>query len=311
MIYTVTLNPSLDRVIWVGELKTDDSMRIKNEAHYAGGKGIDSSRVIKTLSQDTTASGFLGSFNGLQLEGLLINEGVQCDFIKISQETRSNVIVFSENSGGHLSFNSKGPEITPYDLAILFNKITALPSNIFMVHLAGSLPQGVSENIYGQLIYALRQNGLKVALDADNEALRYGVKAKPYLIKPNNHEFARLIGRELKDDDDILRSARELLQQFGIEIILLTMGSKGLFVISPDKSFRVKAPQIEVRSTIGSGDSALAAFMCGLELEYSLAECAMMAVAAGAATAMSPGVELVRIEDYRTLLKGVQCENLN
>jgi 6-phosphofructokinase 2 len=307
MIYTVTLNPSLDRVIWVDEIKTDDSVRISAEKHYAGGKGIDASRVIKTLGGDTTATGFLGSFNGLHLEGLLINEGVTCDFVKIAGETRSNVIIFQNNSKEHIALNSKGPQVTPYDLATLFNKITNLSKKPSFVLLGGSLPREVNKSIYGQLIYALRAQGIKVALDADNEPLKLAIKEKPTLIKPNTHEFARLIGKTVETHQEIIQSGQEFLKE-GIEIIIVSMGSKGLLVFDTNQAFHVTPPKIEVNSTIGSGDSALAAFLLGLEQGKSIDECGVMGAAAGAATAMSPGVELVSLEDFQKLLPEVKCQ---
>ncbi|MDJ0626470.1 MAG: 1-phosphofructokinase [Candidatus Caenarcaniphilales bacterium] len=309
MIYTVTLNPSLDRVIWVDEIKTDDSIRIQTERDYAGGKGIDASRVVKTLGGDTIATGFLGSFTGLHLEGLLINEGVTCDFVKIAQETRSNVIIFTNKSKDHIAFNSKGPDITPYDLATLFNKITNLNSSPSFVLLGGSLPLGVTESIYGQLIYALKSKGIKVALDADNEPLKIGLKEKPNLIKPNSHEFQRLIEKKVETDQEIIREGQKFIQQ-GIEIIIVSMGSRGLVVFDKDLAFHITPPKIEVKSTIGSGDSTLAAFLLGLEQGKKIDECGIMGAAAGAATAMSPGVELVRLNDYEKLFKDVKCEQI-
>lgn len=309
MIYTVTLNPSLDRVIWVEEIKTDDSIRIINEQHYAGGKGIDASRVVKTLGGDTIATGFLGSFTGLHLEGLLINEGVTCDFVKIADETRSNVIVFTNKSKEHIAFNSKGPDITPYNLATLFNKITNLAKKPSFVLLAGSIPHSINPNIYAQIIHSLRSQGIKVALDADNEALKLGVKEGPTIIKPNTHEFTRLVGKKLETDAEIIREGQKFFEE-GIEIIMVSMGARGLLVFNKDSAHKITPPKIEVKSTIGSGDSAFATFLLGLERGKSIAESAIMGAAAGAATAMSPGVELVHPEDYEKLLPAVQCEEI-
>lgn len=310
MIYTVTLNPSLDRVIWVDEIRPDDSIRIKAEKHYAGGKGIDASRVIRTLGGDTSATGFLGSFTGLHLEGLLINEGVTCDFVKIANETRSNVIIFTQKSKEHIAFNSKGPEITPYDLAILFNKITNLTLKPSYVLIAGSIPHSINANIYAQLIHTLKNNGIKVALDADNEALSLGIKAKPNLIKPNIHEFGRLISRKVETDKEILEAGKVFIEN-GIEIIIVSMGAEGLIVFDKEKAYKIVPPKIEVNSTIGSGDSAMAAFLLGLEEQKPIDECGIMAAAAGAGTALTPGVDLVRSEDFHRLMKEVICQPIS
>lgn len=310
MILTITLNPSLDRVVWVDKLSRDDSVRIRKEKHYAGGKGIDASRVIKSLGGSTVAMGFLGSFNGLHLEGLLINEGVNCNFIKIAGETRSNIIIFSEEEQGHIALNSSGPEITPYDIALLFQKIDNLSVLPSYVVIGGSVPQGIQPDIYAQLIHKFRSQGVKVALDADNEALRLGIEESPFLIKPNEHEFARLIGREIETDEEYIQLARDLIINKGIEIIILSRGAKGLFVITKDEAYSIVPPKIKVNSTIGSGDSTLAAFLLGLENNKTILESGIMGVAAGAGTAMSPGVELVDRFDYDNLIGQVMHQKL-
>lgn len=311
MILTITLNPSLDRVIWVDKLQKDDSIRIQQEKHYAGGKGIDASRVIKTLGGDTVATGFLGSFNGLHLEGLLLNEGVTCDFVKIKGETRSNVIIFDSEDNGHIALNSKGPEITAYDLAILFEKINNLKEKPSMVIMGGSIPKGLNASLYAQIIHVFREQGIKVALDADNEALKQGLKAHPYMIKPNEHELARLIGREVNTREELIEAAKDLMSEYKLEVIMISRGSKGLIIMNKDEAYELAPPKIKANSTIGSGDSTLAAFLLGQEQGKPLLESGQMGVAAGAATAMSPGVELVDIQDYAQIYGKVSCsENL-
>lgn len=313
MILTITLNPSLDRVIWVDKLQTDDSVRIQDEKHYAGGKGIDASRVVQALGGTTTATGFLGSFNGLELEGLLINEGVTCDFIKIPAKTRSNVIIFTEEGqqGKHIALNSEGPEITPYDLAKLFEKLDSLPTKPAFAIIGGSIPKGLNQNLYAQIIYTLHQQGIKVALDTDNEALKLGLREKPFMIKPNRHEFIRLIGYEPQSEVEFIQAGKKVLQEYGLEIIMISRGARGLYLISRDEAYEISPPQISVNSTIGSGDSTLAAFILGLEQGMPISEAGIMGVAAGAATAMSEGVELVRKADYTDLLSQVTCSRVD
>ena len=165
----------------------------------------------------------------------------------------------------------------------------------------------MNPNIYGQLIHALKDQGIKVALDADNEPLKLGIKERPSLIKPNTHEFARLVGHSVETEAEIIKAGQDLIKQ-GIEIIIVSMGAKGLIVFDKQEAFKVIPPKIEVNSTIGSGDSALAAFLLGLEQGKNLDECGIMAAAAGAGTAMTPGVELVRMEDFQRLIKEVKCE---
>ena len=194
MIYTVTLNPALDRTIELDGLVVDDANRILREARYAGGKGIDVSRVIAELGGESVALGFIGGYDGLELEGRLINEGVLCDFTRIGDETRTNIILVNRKNKTQIMLNAAGPKITPAEIGLFFEKIRSLPHDAEFVVVSGSVPPGVSTNIYAQLITTLKGKGIRVVLDADGELLRRGYKADPFLIKPNIHEFQRLTG---------------------------------------------------------------------------------------------------------------------
>jgi 1-phosphofructokinase family hexose kinase len=245
----------------------------------------------------------------MHLEGLLINEGVKCDFVKIPEETRSNVIVFTQQSREHVSLNSKGPCVGAYPLASLFEKIMNLSKQPSCVLLGGSIPQGVSKNIYAQIIYTLRQKGIKVALDADNEPLRLGVEEGPFIIKPNTHEFSRLVGQTLHERSEIVAAGRQFMEK-GVEIIIVSQGARGLLVFNREEAHFIEPPKVEANSTVGSGDSTLAAFLLAWEQGKSLQECGIMGAAAGAATAMSPGVELVRKSDFDSTLPRVRATRL-
>ncbi|RLB07207.1 MAG: 1-phosphofructokinase, partial [Deltaproteobacteria bacterium] len=167
MIYTITLNPALDRTIEVEGLVMDDANRILHEARYAGGKGIDVSRVIKELGGESIALGFIGGYDGLELEGRLINEGVLCDFTTIGGETRTNIILYDRKKKTQIMLNAAGPRITPAEIGLFFQKIRSIPRDTEFVALSGSVPPGVSHSIYAQIITTLKGRGIRVALDAD------------------------------------------------------------------------------------------------------------------------------------------------
>lgn len=309
MIYTVTLNPALDRAISVAEVKFDDANRVEQEQHYAGGKGIDASRVIRELGGQSVALGFIGGFAGLELQGLLINEGVTCDFIEVPGETRTNVIIYDEKTRAQAAFNASGPEVRPQDVALLYNKLKKLTPKPTFVHIGGSLPKGITPNIYGQLVQEFRGQGVPVAVDADGEPMRLALAAHPNLIKPNRHELGRLMGREFTGIEEVAVAAGELLHR-GVEMVMVTMGPLGLVVCTKDERVRAQPPIVEARSTIGSGDSSLAAFILGLTRKMDLSECARMAAAAGAATALTPGTELCHRQDVERFMPLVKLHSM-
>jgi Fructose-1-phosphate kinase and related fructose-6-phosphate kinase (PfkB) len=148
MIYTITLNPALDRTIWLDELKQDDTNRILKEEKYAGGKGIDVSRVLLNFGVPNVALGFVGGFAGLEIEGLLINEGVNFDFIRISEETRTNIIINTNNN--QIIISAKGPNIPPFELTKLIEKINNLDNPSYVV-ISGSLPEGLKPAVYAKI----------------------------------------------------------------------------------------------------------------------------------------------------------------
>lgn len=309
MIYTVTLNPALDRILEVENLVPDDANRVVAESRWAGGKGIDCSRVIRELGGVSVALGFVGGFDGLELEGRLINEGVLTRFTRTANETRINVYVRNRTSGTQTALNSPGPEIRPGEVAELYNQVRSL-SDATHVMLSGSVPTGVNKGLYAQLIMALKEKKAFVALDTDGTALTEGVKAGPDLIKPNVHEFQRLTGKPAGAREEMVKIAREQTEK-GVGSLLITLGREGMIYVPREgKAFFAKAPPVQAISTIGAGDSTLAGFVLGLSRGLAPQECLRLAAAAGTATAMTPGVELCRKADVERLLPGVEVAEL-
>ncbi len=300
MIYTVTLNPALDRAINVDRLLNDDTTRINSEKHYAAGKGIDVSRVIKELGGQSVALGLIGGYDGLHLEGLLINAGVMTQFTKISHETRTNIILKEEKSGKQHVISAKGPDINPVEISQFYNHILAITDMNYMV-LSGSLPPGVSPNIYGQLILAGRDKGAFIFLDADNVALRDSIGFIPTGIKPNIHELSRLTGRQLETDDEIIDACRSLHSK-GIKYILVSRGKQGLLFSGDEQIIKAIAPPVDVESAVGAGDSAVAGFILAHSMGKEIPECIRLACASGTATAKTQGTELCHKEDVEKIL---------
>ena len=309
MIYTVTLNPALDRAVFVEELKFDDLNRIKVEATYAGGKGIDVSRAIKELGGHSIALGLVGGFSGLELQGRLINEGITCDFVTIAEEVRTNIIVKDCSTKKQMLLSAPGPEVRPQDVAAIYNKVARLcPAPSFVV-MGGSLPRCITPNIYAQFIKVVVNQGGKAVLDADDEPLRLGLEAKPHVIKPNIHELSRLAGRDVKGLRDILSIARGL-NRAGVEIVVVTLGEKGLVLVSEGIAVHCTPPKVRVISAVGAGDSALAGLVLSLAEGRSLKEAAVFATAAGTAATLSPGTELCHKEDVERLVPRIKVREL-
>ena len=309
MIYTITLNPALDRTIEIDGLKADDANRIVREARYAGGKGIDCSRAIEELGGESTALGFIGGYDGLELEGRLINEGIICEFTRIGGQTRTNIIIVDHKKKTQIILNAAGPKITPGEIGLFFQKIRSLPLHAEFVIVSGSVPPGVNQHIYAQIITTLNEKGIRVALDADGDLLRYGCGAKPTIIKPNIHEFQRLTGITSTDPTLLVEKAREIVAK-GVSMCLISLGAEGIVGVTQDLAFRAIPPQVEVVSHVGAGDSALAGFIVALTKKKDFRQALIMAAAAGSAAVMNPGTALYKKKDVERLKKEVTIEKL-
>jgi len=158
MIYTVTLNPALDRALWVKTIRLDDSNRIEKEERFAAGKGIDVSKVLTTLGVRNIALGFVGGFSGEELAGRLLNDGMTCDFVRISGETRTNIIINDMATGRQVLFSDRGPQIKPYELMQFIHKIENF-SNDDIIVISGSLPPGVNPEVYYKIIEMSKGRG--------------------------------------------------------------------------------------------------------------------------------------------------------
>ncbi len=307
MIFTLTLNPALDRTLIVENLKFEDANRVKQELRYAGGKGIDVSRVINELGGDSVALGFVGGYDGMELEGRLINEGINCDFVKIAEETRINVFIKNEKHGQRTSLHAKGPEVSPSELSILYNKIKNLQPPPSWFVMCGSLPLGLSSNIYAQLTRLMKHKAVKVFLDADGIPLKKGIEAVPFAIKPNIFELERLSGKKLKSKKEIISFGKKLISK-GIKYVLLSRAEKGILLLSEDTVLKAMPPKVTVRSTIGAGDASVAGFIYAYEKDMKLRDCLKMAVACGTATALTPGTALCKKEDVKGIIKKCKVE---
>ncbi|MBM4121268.1 MAG: 1-phosphofructokinase [Nitrospira sp.] len=312
MIYTITLNPALDHYLEVESLLMDDANRVKAERLYAGGKGIDVSRAIRRLGGDSMALGFIGGHNGQIMVDLLKREGVTTYFTPVAQETRRDIIISARDSQQTL-LHAQGPVITAEEWRCFLAHLRVLDLRDSYVALGGSLPRGVPADAYRQIAALVQSRGAKVILDADGPSLRAGLKARPFAIKPNLHELRRATGKSLRTEADIL-TAGKALNRAGIEVVMVSLGRRGLLVVSGrDRhrtALRAVPPPVAVRSRVGAGDSTVAGFILKQAGGKSLEDCVRFATAAGTAATLAPGNQLCRLSDVQRLAPRVRIKTV-
>ena len=308
MIFTLTMNPCLDRYIYVDKLVVDDTIRAKKTVDYPAGKGIDVSRVIKELGGVSVAISLIGGDTGRKLEEMLDKEGVIYSSIRVPQETRLNVIL--ETKEGQYRISMPGERIGVKKLESVLDVLHALVRENDTVVVSGSLPSGVSPDFYTGVVFTLKQWGVTVYFDADGDKLLAGLIGQPDYIKPNLHEFQRLIDKEISNVTEMIEQAERIISIYGLKGILLTLGGKGAYYISLDKTLYTASVKVPVKSAVGAGDSFLAAFALKKAEGASDEEALKWANAAGAAAVMTPGTMLCKKEDVEELLKVITVDTL-
>lgn len=309
MIATVTLNPSLDKTLTVDALVADDTNRAVAVRLDPGGKGINVSRVVREFGGQTLAMGLLGGHNGELVKHALTDEGIATDFNWIDGETRENLILEDKRTGEQYRINAPGPYVRVEEGDRMKRKLSGWDRRPDYIVFSGSVPPGMSKEIYRELIEDARTKGLKTALDADSTALRAGVAARPTVVKPNRYELERFVGHELKGEEPLVEAARELIGQ-GVELVILSDGPHAAYAISAGEVWVATPPAIEAQSAVGAGDSMLGGVLWRLTCGASLEEALAWGVAAGAATAMTPGTELCHLREVKVLLEQVQMRRL-
>ena len=309
MIYTVTLNPAVDKTVYVDNFAIDTVNRATSVRQDAGGKGINVSKTIKALGGESTAVAFLGGSSGALIASALGEAGIAVRSFEVPGTTRTNTKVVDLASHTYTDINEPGAPVTKalLDDALAILALGINPGDI--VVLSGSLPSGASANTYARWTRACRKAGARVFLDADGEALIEGIAANPSLIKPNEVELGRMLGRELTEDADIVAAARELVEQ-GIAQVMVSMGGSGAIFVTERGAWRLHQPTVDVVSTVGAGDSVVAALAYAAEQELPIDQTARLCMATGAATVMRPGTEPARRDDIDRLIDQVSIEAL-
>lgn len=289
MIYTLTLNPSLDYIVTLKKIQIGSINRTEEDIITPGGKGINVSIVLKNLGIDSTALGFIAGFTGAEIEKRL--ELLQCnsEFIHLERgNSRINVKIIENES---TEINAKGPNITKKDLVKLGIQLGRLQSGDVLV-LAGAIPPSLPNYIYGEIISQLSQRGILIIVDAIGEVLSTIFQYKPFLVKPNLEELGEIFSVRLQLDDDVIRYASKV-KDMGAQNVLVSMGSRGAILITEDGTvMHCTAPQGIERNSVGAGDSMIAGFLYGLEKTNNLEDALKYSIAAGSASAFSDNLAI-------------------
>lgn len=301
MIYTLTLNPSLDHIIKLDKLVMGEINISTEEFFYPGGKGINVSRVLNNLGVENIPYGFIAGFVGEEIRKILEEEGIETEFIRVKNAI--NRVNVKMKADVETEINSKGPVITAADKAKLLEKIFDLKDGDYLV-LAGSIPKSTKEDIYKEIMGVLKDNNVNFIVDSRGKTLLDTLVYKPLLVKPNKKELEEIANRSLANREEILIEARKL-KEAGAKNVIVSLGADGaVFLDEEGNEYYQMAPEGKLINSVGSGDSMVAGFIKGRMEGLSSKEILKLAVACGSATAFNE--DLAKKEDIETVLKSME-----
>lgn len=288
MIVTLTLNPAVDKTLTLETFVLDGMNRATASLQDPGGKGINVSKVIHALGGSSVALGFIGGASGVYIESELHKKGIETDFVVLDASTRTNLKIFVKDTQHTIEVNEQGEAVSSEAVSVLLEKLTAKVGQGDVCVLAGSVPAGIGEDFYPQMITRLKEKGAVVIFDADGPLFKAGVKAAPDYIKPNRKELEAYFERKIEDPSDFIACGKHFLG-LGVGHVVFSLGSEGSFYMDAETCIRVHPLKVEAQSSVGAGDAFVGALAFGVHAGLSREETLKLATATSAGAVTTKG----------------------
>lgn len=303
MIYTLTLNPSIDYIVTLPTFEKGKINRTESDYKFIGGKGINVSKVLNNLHIKSVTLGFVGGFTGKHIENSLKNDGIETDFTWVDEDSRINVKI---KSSEETEINGLGPNITVDNLTDLFGKLDKLKKEDILV-LAGSLQKNLPKTLYSSIQNKVSKLGVKVIVDTYGEALMESLKNKPFLIKPNSHEVEETFNIKINDEKTLIKYGMKL-HTLGAENVIISRAEDGALLINKDGIFKGNCPKGTVINSVGAGDSLIGGFVSQFVKGDNIINSFKTGIAAGSASAFS--MDLCKSDEVLKLTSMINIERL-
>ena len=309
-ILTLTFSPCIDKSTTVAELIPEKKLKCSEPKLNPGGGGINVARAIKKLGGKAVAIYPAGGYTGKAFTKLLDNEKIMTIVIETKNETRENIIVFEDKSRKQYRFGMPGTALSKKEWQKCLQLIVKAKDIEFIVA-SGSIPPGVPADIYAQLAVIAKKKKAKLVVDTSGEALKHAAHEGVYLLKPNLAELSFLVGKRYLQDNEIVQAAMQVIERGNCEVLVVSMGNKGALLVTKDIIKKVAPPPVEIKSTVGAGDSMVAGIIYALSKGKDLETALQYGVASGTAATLHPGTELCSKEATEKLFKKIQKEQKN
>lgn len=303
MIYTVTLNPALDYIVRLTHIESGHVNRMDSSDIFAGGKGINVSRVLQRLGYTSTATGFVGGFTGEFIKTSLAQEDIETDFVPVIQDTRINVKIKADQE---TEINGLGPVVTDQQLAELEAVLSKAKAGDVVVF-AGSAPASLGNQVYHRLITVAKNAGAEIVCDFEGQTLVESLQYRPLLVKPNKHELEAIFDVTLHNRQEIVEYAHKLLE-VGAKHVIVSMAGDGALLVTPTETYFARPIKGLVKNSVGAGDSMVAGFTGEYIYSQDPIEALKWGVACGTATAFSD--DLATIEFIKEMYEKVEVETI-
>ncbi|CEP68206.1 Tagatose/fructose phosphokinase [Moorella glycerini] len=310
MITTVTVNTAIDKTYIVENFGPGGVFRVQRVMAQAGGKGLNVARVVKAFGEEVVATGFIGGYNGRFIEESLAAEGIKGDFVHVSGESRICLNILDTAGKTQTELLEPGPEVTFEEGERLKEKIKFLARQSQVVTMSGSLACGLMPDFYSHLIEVAHKEGAKVILDTSARALKEGLKARPFMVKPNLQEAEALTGKSLAEEKAQYDFLEEMIET-GVEVAVLSLGEAGALIRTREAFFKIIPPRVVAVNTVGCGDSFVAGFAVALARDDSLLTAAKLATAVATASATSLGTGECKIELVEKLMLQLEVYDIS
>ncbi len=298
-IATLTVNPAIDYASEAEEVVPVRKIRTRDERFDPGGGGVNVARVVRELGGEAHAVYMAGGVSGPIFEGLLARTGVAGTCVPIAGDTRISHLVREHATGHEFRFTPAGPTVSAAEWSACRAAIEGIEADYLV--LSGSLAPGMPADAYGQIVGDVKPRGVRVVVDTSGAALHWALEAGVHLVTPNRRELEHLLGRRARDERDEEDMAAMLVGDGRARMVALTLGPRGALLVTPELRLRLPAPEVATVSTVGAGDSFTAAMTLGLARGWPVERAFAFGIAAGAATAMTPGTELCHREEVERL----------
>ncbi len=309
MILTVTLNPAMDKTIFLPRLTINGTNRVSSTRLDAGGKGINVSKAVHALGGETVAMGILGGESGLYIQHSLAEKNINSVFTMSETPTRTNIKLMDESMHSATEINERGGAVEQSAFDEVFDNLKRRVHPGDFVVFAGTVPPKTPDDLVASWVREMKSMGARVCMDMTGAPMMRALEEKPFLIKPNKSELEDICGQHLYYDIDVIAIAKELVEK-GIERVVVSLGSEGALFVTENQVFRGFTVKVPVKGQTGAGDSMMAALAYFTEQGYSWYDTCLRAMAISSAHVMHPGSETATAEEMESLISEVRIEEL-